>query len=82
MAPKTTANPDLFFRRRTPAQQQADIRFSKACDELAVALDIERHYPTPESRRARRAAEKAWEAARQARDQARMVCSQSDLTFH
>jgi hypothetical protein len=82
MTSKPTANADLFFRRRTPAQQQADSRFSKACDELAIALDIERHHPTPENRKARRAAEKAWEAARQARDQARMVSSQSGLRFH
>jgi hypothetical protein len=70
---KPIENPNAVFRRRTLEQQRADERFSKACDELAVALEIERQYATPESRKARRAAEKAWEAARQARDRARML---------
>jgi hypothetical protein len=67
----------LFFRPRTPEQEQAEARFSQACDELAVALDIERQYPSPESRAARRAAETAWQAARQARNQARNFAARS-----
>ena len=65
----TGSNP--FFRRRTLAQRQADARFSAACDALAAALENERQNPSPELRRAREAAEKVWEEARNARDQAK-----------
>lgn len=82
MAPKAAERSEHFFQRRTPEQQRADARFSAACDTLAAALEAERQMPTPTNRKARQAAEKDWEAARRARDQARIAVPPRGGTLH